>query len=205
MKKIAIALCSAFAVCITTNAQRWSIGTNALDYINFGTLNVEGSVAVSRHFAVDIGAKFNPWSFGNQASGQVRQNRQRFFYAGVKWYPWFIFDGWHFDALGGYREYNSGGIFKQETEEGDAFGGGVGFGYTLPVHKNLNVEFGAMLWAGRKVYTVYACPVCGRQVENGAKFFIMPTNITIGATWVFGRTGNREAREARRQNYVEIQ
>lgn len=203
MKKILITICAALAVSVTASAQRWAVSTNALDYINFGTLNIEGSVAVARHVAMDVGVKFNPWSFGNETTGQIRHNRQRFFYAGVKWYPWYIFDGWHFDAMGGYREYNSGGIFSQEAEEGDAFGGGVGAGYTLPVHKNLNIEFGAMLWAGRKTYTVYSCPVCGRQVKSGSVFFIMPTNIVIGATWVFGKVRDGEAREKRRKNYVE--
>lgn len=186
-KKLLMALLFS-TVSVAVQAQRWAISTNALDYVNFGTLNAEGSVAVSRHVALDVGAKFNPWTFGNQTTGQTRQNRQLFVNAGVKWYPWYIYDGWHFDGFVAYREYNSGGIFSQNTEEGDAFGGGLGAGYTLPVHKNLNVEFGAAFWAGAKMYCVYECPICGRQVEKGTKFFIMPSNITIGVTWVFGKS-----------------
>lgn len=199
MKRHIITLTAILSLCLSASAQQWAVSTNAVDYINFGTLNVEGSVAVSRRIVLDVGAKFNPWSFGNRSNPEtVRQNRQRMFYGGVQWYPWFIYDGWHFDAMLGYKEYNSGGIFSQRTEEGDAFGGGIGFGYTLPIHKSFNLDFGAGLWMGAKTYTVYSCPVCGKLQDQGTKFFIMPSNITIGAKWIFGHP-----REKKRKNYVE--
>lgn len=185
-------------------AQQWAVSTNSLDYLNFGTLNAEGSVAVSRRIVLDVGAKFNPWTFGNRSNPEtIRQNRQRMVHAGVQWYPWFIYDGWHFDAFAAWKEYNIGGIFSQTTEEGDAFGGGIGVGYTLPIHKSFNLDFGAAMWMGAKTYTVYSCPVCGKFMEQGTKFFIMPTNVTIGAKWIFGSPREKKAGR-HKTNYVEL-
>lgn len=191
-------------ITIGARAQQWSVGTNAVDWVNFGTVNVDFSMAVSRHFTVGLEAKYNPWTYAKGTDRQI-QNRQRAFYATGRWYPWFSFDGWHVDAIAGWREYNAGGFkwYKDgAAEEGDAFGGGFGAGYTLLVHKNFNLEFGAMMWMGAKKYVIYDCPNCGKIRESGTKFFIMPTNITIGATWVFG-TNKYKQRSKDRSNLVE--
>ena len=180
-------------VSFSARAQKWAVSTNALDYVNFLTLNIEGSVAVHRNFTLDVGAKFNPWVFGNHSVAELQKyNKQRMYYAGARWYPWFVYDGWHVDAMIGWKEYSSAGALKQTAEEGDAFGGGFGGGYTLLIHKNINLEFGAMFWAGRKTYNVFACPYCGKLLESGSKWFIMPTNITIGVSWVFGNNKYKE-------------
>lgn len=205
MKKSIIIL-TALLLSLNSFAQKWSISTNALDYVDFATLNIEGTVAVSRHIVLDVGIKYNPWTFGNKSvPSLVKQARQRTFYAGIKWYPWFIYDGWHINAMAGYKEYNVGGIFKQQTEEGDAFGGGISGGYTLPIHKNLNLDFTAGLWVGHKNYTVYSCPVCGRVENSGSKVFVMPNDVAVSLTWVFGGQfgAKKEKKSARKQTKEE--
>ena len=42
------------------NRPDWSIGTNVVDWLNFGTMNVEASVAVARHVTVNAKYKYNP-------------------------------------------------------------------------------------------------------------------------------------------------
>lgn len=205
MKKIITIFALAIISCLTATAQQWALSTNALDYINFGTINAEVSVAVSNRVVLAVGAKYNPWTYGNESKPDtIRQNRQRMVHAGMQWYPRAAYTGFHLDAFGAWKEYNAGGIFSQRTEEGDAFGGGIGLGYTLPIHGRFYIEFGAGMWMGTKKYTVYSCPVCGNFEESGTKFFIMPTNITIGAKWVFGKAREGKSKDVDRTNYVEI-
>lgn len=183
MKKIILSLVIMAFSATVASAQQWAISTNVIDWANFGTVNLEGSVAVARHFVLDVGAKYNPWNFGGEEKRIM--NKQRMAYVAGRWYPWFSYDGWYVGVMAGWMEYASGGLIKKETEEGDAFGGGIGGGYTLLLGKHLNLNFGAYCWAGKKNYTLYECPVCGRRLESGSKFFVMPTNITLGITRVF--------------------
>ena len=43
-------------------AQKWSLGTNAVDWLWLGTINASGSVAVDRHFSVNAEVSGNPWT-----------------------------------------------------------------------------------------------------------------------------------------------
>ncbi len=58
-------------------------------------------------------------------------------------------------------------------------------GYTLLIHKSLNVDFGLGLWGGIKKYSVYACPKCGVVESEGAKGFVMPNDVIISLVYVF--------------------
>ena len=123
------------------------------------------------------------------------------FYAGSRYYPWFVYDGWHIDAFAAYQEFNRGGIVSRRTEEADAFGGGLGFGYTLPIHKYINIDFSACGWLGAKKYTVYNCTTCGRIEDKGVKFFAMPTNINISITLMLDTIINDAI--SKRKNKIE--
>lgn len=163
-------------------AQRWSVSTNALDYLNFGTLNAEVSWAASRHWSLSAQARYNPFQFGDEAPVA---NRQRSFALGARWWPWHVFSGWFISAGGRYREYNAGGFESPRTEEGEGYGGSVGAGYAHMLSPHLNLEFGLGFWAGVKQYAVYSCPRCGITLETGRKAFVMPDNLLIALTYVF--------------------
>ena len=60
----------------TVEAQNVAISTNAVDWLNFGTANIGVGVDVSRHFSVEAGARYNPWSFSRKSSGLAVMNRQ---------------------------------------------------------------------------------------------------------------------------------
>lgn len=203
MKRFLLTIAILVVSATASHAQQWSVSTNILDWANFGTINLEGSVAVARHFVLDVGGKYNPWNFRGEDNRVM--NKQRMAYVGGKWYPWFSYDGWYVGAMAGIMEYASGGLIQKQTEEGLAYGGGIGGGYTLIIGKNFNLNFGAYVWGGKKDYTLYECPVCGRRLESGQKFFVMPTNITFGVTWVIDTKNSRsqEYREARQKLYNE--
>lgn len=188
MKKRLILIIAAALLCLTAQqarAQRWSIGTNVVDYLNLGTLNAEAGVAVAQHFSLHAGARYNPWTFNRADEERQFQNRKRCYYGGVRYWPWHIYSGWWAGVQGQYQEYNRGGLFRRETEEGDAYGAGLSVGYTLMVHKRLNVEFGAGAWAGKTRYTTYACPYCGKVLDKGEKFFILPNDVMVSLVYIF--------------------
>lgn len=164
-------------------AQKWSISTNVADWANLGTINADGSVAVGRHATVGVGFRYNPWTFGGE--GKNFQNKQRTVYVYGKWWPWNNYSGWWLGGKLQAEEYNQGGIFRRQTEEGDAYGAGLFAGYTLMLHKRLNLDLGVGLWGGYTRYTVYACPTCGRIIDSGAKAFIMPNDLIMSLVYIF--------------------
>ena len=45
------------------SAQKWSVATNAADWLAFGTVNANASVAAARHLTVNAEARYIPWTF----------------------------------------------------------------------------------------------------------------------------------------------
>lgn len=185
MKKILTAILLIIACPLLSSAQQWSVGTNLLGYANMGTLNLEASASVARHITVVTTAEVNPWTFHPGDQDRQKQNRSQSYAAGIRWWPWYVYSGWWMSAKLRYQEYNRGGWTSRATEEGDAFGASLGAGYTLMLRDNLNIEMGAGLWGGRKVYTAYACPSCGRITDHGSRWFIMPNDIMLSLVFIF--------------------
>ena len=164
-------------------AQEFSISTNVVDYANFGTLNLEASYGLARHWTLDAGVKYNPFSF--EKGEDMKLNRQRSLSAGARYWPWHIFSGWWLYGAMRYQEYSFGGVLSPQTSEGDRYGGSLGGGYTYMINPHLNLDFGLGIWAGYDVYTTYACQTCGRKVDSGEKFFILPSDIILALTFIF--------------------
>ena len=162
------------AVCLPMNAQRYSVGTNAVDWLSLGTLNAEASVAVSQHYSVHVGAELNPWTFRAGDQQKQLQMRQNSYWGGLRWWPWHVYSGWWAGADLRYTVYNGGGIIKRETEEGDACGEGLYGGYSIMITDLWNLDLGIGVWGGWKEYTTYACPLCGVTLDSGGKPFWIP-------------------------------
>lgn len=43
-----------------SQAQSFSVSTNIADWANFGTVNLEAGMSVSRHFSIVAGGHYNP-------------------------------------------------------------------------------------------------------------------------------------------------
>ncbi|MBO8479560.1 MAG: DUF3575 domain-containing protein [Bacteroidetes bacterium] len=182
MKKILIAA-AALLCCQLLQAQNFALSTNVLGYADFGTLNIEASYGVSRHWTVAAGVRYNPFSFGS-GEDTVRR-KQRSLSAGTRYWPWHIFSGWWLSAELGYQEYNSGGLSSPKTSEGDRFGAGLGGGYTYMLGPHLNLDFGIGFWSGYESYTTYDCQTCGRKIASGQKFFFLPSELVLALTYIF--------------------
>ena len=167
------------------SAQRWSFGTNVMDYLNLATLNFEGGMAVEQHVSLIMGARYNPWTYRYGDGDRQFENRKQCYYAGARFWPWHVYSGWWAAAILQYQEYNRGGVFNRQTEEGDAYGAGLSMGYTLMLQKWLNLEFGAGIWAGAAKYTTYECAYCGGITDSGGKFFLWPNNVMVSLVYIF--------------------
>lgn len=174
MKKIAITIISLFVLSVSAFAQRFSVGTNAVDLLSLGTLEAEASVAVSQHWSFHVGAELNPWTWNAGDQETQLQSRQNSYWGGARYWPWHVYSGWWWGADARYSVYNVGGIIKRDTQEGDAYGVGAYGGYSIMLSTYWNLDLGVGLWGGWTKYTRYACPVCGTRVEEGTKPFILP-------------------------------
>lgn len=172
-------------LCISASAQKLSISTNILGYLALGTLNADMSYAISRKCSITADIRYNPFTF-RQGNGQRQfQCRQQSYAVGARVWPWHIWSGWWLASKLRYQEYNVGGLFSSETEEGDRFGAGFYAGYTHMLSPHFNLEFGIGLWGGKDMYSRYSCQKCGVTINKGSRFFILPDDIMVSVVYVF--------------------
>lgn len=164
-------------------AQKWSIGTNLLDYANFLTINAEAGVSLHQHWSLTAEGRYNPFYFQGRSS--KIQNKKLAISAGARYWPFFVYSGFYYGARLQWCRYSSGGIFSQKAREGDAFGMGLNFGYSLMLTKHLNIEFGIGLWFGGTTFREYRSLPCGKLTDWGTKAFIAPDDIQINILYYF--------------------
>ena len=184
MSRRFLLLLATLLLALPCRAQRFALGTNAVDWLSLGTFNAEASVAVAQKFSVHVGAELNPWTWNQSDREKQFQCRQQSYWAGVRWWPWHVYSGWWAGTDVRWSEYNWGGIVRKETEEGDAWGAGLYGGYAIMISGSWNLDLGVGVWGGWKKYTTYACPKCGVIVEQGEKAFIVP-DARVAIQWIF--------------------
>lgn len=188
IKKLILPIIILLSVGPTALAQRFSVGTNAVDLFTFATLEAEASVAVAQQFSLHVGAELNPWTWNANNPEKQLQVRQNSYWAGVRFWPWHVYSGWWAGLQARWQEYNRNGEFISRadlTEEGNAFGVGLSGGYTLMLMPNLNVEFGFGVWGGKTYFRSYDCPTCGMPVDEGEKLFFLPNEAILSLVYVF--------------------
>lgn len=185
LRRLAVAVASFLLLSLAASAQKWSVGTNLVDYANVGTLNLDAGVGIGQHWSLAASARYNPWTFREDTPDQF-QNRKQSYAFGVRWWPWHVFSGWWVNGGLQYQEYNRGGwIFGDTTFEGDAAGAAFSAGYTLMLHRALNIEFGAGFWGGYTWYKEYSCPTCGKILADGGKWFVLPNEVRVAFVFIF--------------------
>ena len=136
-------------LCCSVAAQNVAVTTNVLDYVNFGTLNVEASCGIARQWSLSAGVKYNPFSFG-EGKGEFA-DRQRSIDAGARFWPWHIYSGWWLSGKLKWQEYNRGGLLSEGSVEGDRYGGSLGAGYSFMLNTHL-YSFNNILHFLKKLY-----------------------------------------------------
>lgn len=182
----------------TQKPQKFSVGINAFEALNFGTPNIEVGYTLTQRMSIHAGGRYNNWGYGPEDAGI--QNRKRTAWLGVRYWPWYVNSGWFIQVKGQYNEINSN-IFTQKffdpftnrtnrkKMEGDAFGGGIAAGYDVMLSKHWNIEFGLGVWCG--VWTnlsTYSRRIGGYKIENECwqnKFFVLPDDVLITFKYIF--------------------
>lgn len=182
MKNFLLAAAGLF-LCATVQAQNFSVTTNVLDYLDFGTLNMEASCGIARQWTLNAGVKYNPFSWGE--GGREMADKQRSVEAGARFWPWHIYSGWWMGGKLKWQEYNRGGIESPAASEGDRYGGSFSAGYTFMLNTHLNLDIGLGLWGGYDKYTAYECLRCGRVIDGGERFFVLPNDILLTISYIF--------------------
>ena len=184
MKKCLIVVLISIAS-LPSYAQKLSFSTNLLDYACLGTLNADVSYSVSRRWSIMAGVRYNPFTFREDKPQDQFQLRQQSYAAGARLWPWHTMSGWWFAGKLRYQEYSFGGVWSDETEEGDRGGMGLYAGYTHMLSKQFNIEFGIGFWGGLDVYRRYSCPVCGLLMSTGKRLFVLPDDLMISIAYAF--------------------
>ena len=165
---------------------QFALSTDVVDWACLGTINLDAGVSVHQHFSVELGAKFNPWEFTTGGKDLPLYNHQATAYAGMRYWPWYVFSGWWIGAQAQYTQYEETGIWRPALDTGAAVGGGLSVGYTLMLNEKLNLEFGLGVWAGRRYkYTLYCCPECMEVRGSGPSNFIALNDLSVAVMYVF--------------------
>ena len=165
-------LCLLFGAPLAASGQRLAVSQNLADDLFLGTLNGEVQYSVHRSWTLGAGARYNNWTWRARRDDQF-ESRQKTFYLGARWWPWYTYSGWW------------GGLDGPQTEEGDAFGLSFGGGYAVHVNSWLNVDFGLYGWGGMTKYVTYACPYCGQRTDEGTKAFFLPDEVRVALQFIF--------------------
>lgn len=182
MKKILL-LIALLTIPAGLRGQELSVSTNILDYANFATLNVQTGLSVARRWSLDVGVKYNPFTFG-QGDGTILQ-RQQSYSAGFRFWPWHVYSGWWLSLRAQYQEFCTGGISSRRTSQGDRYGGSFSLGYTYMLSKHFNLEVGAGYWGGYEIFKAFNCQHCGIVVDSGEKYFLLPSDLTFAVAYIF--------------------
>lgn len=170
---------------------KFDISTNLFDWADFGTVNLDFGVALSRHFSFQIGGKYNNWEFANtKGPVYLTKNQQMSGSLGFRYWPWYVFSGWWISAKAQYCDYSECGVWRQDLDEGTAVGGGLSTGYSWMLGKHFNLEFGVGFWGGRLLdQNVYHCPgdcyAAGDAYMSGPRTFLAVNDINISLHWLF--------------------
>ena len=185
MRRCVLATFCILFLSFTANAQKVSLGTDAIQWANFGTANLEMGISVHQHLSLNVGGRYNSWDFHSQ-SGLLVRNQQAGGYLGLRYWPWYVYSGWWIGAKVQYADYSRTGVWRQALEEGQRVGGGLSFGYTVMLNEHFNLEFGAGVWGGRALkYTLYECPVCMDVRKMGPCNFMDIDNVSLSMFYVF--------------------
>ena len=171
--------------------QNVSVKTNLL-YDAAANANIGAEVKLAPKWSLDANADFNDWTI-----------------KGHKWKHWFVqpearywfceaflkhFVGIH--AIGG--QYNAGNIkngisflgtdfskLSHHRYQGWGLGGGLAYGYALPLSQHWNMEFEIGFGYVYLKYDIFECQSCGRKTGSGHHNYVGPTKLAVNLVYIF--------------------
>ena len=177
MVVIAIVTCAAGSVHAQTHVKKWTVSTNALSWLNLGTINLEGGMSLNEHLSLNAGITANPWEIDTPTLVRL-QNKQYGTHVGVKYWPWHTFSEWWIGAKVQYKFFDQVGLLTAAQTKGHALGAGISAGYSFMITENFNLDFGLGVWGGRLLGFEYGNELSPRN-------FIFIDNIMVSLVYIF--------------------
>ena len=168
--------------CITANAQRFVVKTNAL-YWTTATPNVGLECSVAPRWTIELEGGYNPWTFDREKNIKAKH-----FLVSPEARYWFCesFFG-HFIGLNAnYTQFNVGGIplFKDVRREGWAVGAGLTYGCSWPISRCWNIEANLGLGVWYTSHGIYEQRKCGLFNESISKVAFGPTSLGLSFVYI---------------------
>lgn len=173
MRKITITLLTAFLITVSAMSQTVGVKTNFAHWAVAATPNLGLEFALGRKYTLEIGAGYNPFEFSD-----YRKFKHWIVQPELRYWTCESFNGHFFGLHALAAEFNVGGFdwpigrlkdIKDYRYEGYAFGGGISYGYQMPIAKRLNLEFNIGAGYAYLLYDKYKCVRCGEKLESDVK------------------------------------
>lgn len=167
-----------------------SIKTNLLYAAGTLTPNLALEFGVAKRSTIEISGSWNQWNY----KGDKESNRKLNHYIVRPEYRYWFCERFTRHFIGAdmfFSQFNISeyGIplvnFKKENRyEGHAWGGGIVYGYHLPIAKRWGVEFHVGIGVAQMEYRKYACRVCVQEYETVTKTYFGPTRAGINLVFM---------------------
>jgi hypothetical protein len=163
---------------------KWAIKTNLLYGLGTLTPNVSVEMGLGKRTTLELGGSYNPWNL----KGSVESNRKLVHMLIKPEFRYWLcerFSGHFFGAHILYGRYNIGTyqvplLFDKEYRyDGHAIGGGITYGYNLPLAKRWNLEFAIGIGALWMTYDRFDCAACNTVSTPDTKVYFGPTNAAV--------------------------
>lgn len=185
-------LCLAFAVNYAAAQGVVAVKTNLLYTGATFTPNLALEIGLGKHTTLDIAGAYNWFN----RDGEKRNNKKSLHYIVQPEFRYFLcerFNGHFFGVHALYSEYNISRynlpmLFGKGSAayrfQGQAWGGGISYGYQFLLSKHWNLELEAGVGYMRLAYDKYDCSVCGDRIGSGHKNYFGPTKASVSLIYV---------------------
>ncbi|WP_295939152.1 DUF3575 domain-containing protein [uncultured Alistipes sp.] len=167
----------------------FSLKTNLLYGFGMLTPNLAAEIGLGRRTTLEVSGSYNGWNL----SGSLTDNKKIAHWIIRPEFRYWLcerFNGHFFGVHAFYAKYNVGDVKvpllfeKKYRYEGDAFGGGITYGYHLPLSKRWGLEFNVGVGVARLKYDRFPCAACSYDPEKGVtKTYFGPTRAGITVTF----------------------
>jgi hypothetical protein len=174
---------------VQTSLPRFALKTNILYGAATITPNIAAEVALSHRSTVEVSYSNNPWNY----KAEMPSNKKLLHGIARAEYRYWLcerFSGHFLGVHALYSEYNVSGrdiplLFDKEYRyHGNAWGGGINYGYALPIANRWNLEFTAGFGMVQMKYDRYGCLTCDRNAEPMTKTWFGPTRLGINLVFL---------------------
>lgn len=192
MKKYLLLLALAIGVSWTAHGQNnVAVKTNLL-YDAAANVNLGFEFPLAPRWSFDLSGDYNQWT--------IREHKWKHWFAQPEFRYWFCeryvkhFVGVH--GIGG--QFNVGNLpnnirflgsnFSALTDyryQGWGVGGGLAYGYALPLSQHWNMEFEIGAGYVYLEYDAFRCQGCGKNVGSGHHHYIGPTKAAVNLVYLF--------------------